>query len=145
MKIPNALLQFATHRSLFVVTGTQEADFYVAYQGEIQKVKTFVLEKPTYSDREYVGRRSGGAAYESGSIAQAIKRSMQRDFITHLSDALKELQRESFEHVYVFCPATVHNDVEGAIPATLRKKVVRVWKGNYHKQTPIDLIKKITA
>ena len=143
MQIKKGLIQFSVHRGLFIVTGTVEADFYQAHQGEINKLTSFAVEKPQYSDREGYGQRGGGLVYESGSKVEVIKKTMHQEFIKQLKGTLQELAKEKWDHVYVFCPATAHKEIEAALPADLKKKLVRVWPGNYHKEHLFKLLEKI--
>lgn len=142
MRIPKTLVQFENHRALFVVTGAIEAEFYVAYQGEMSLVKSFTIPKPVYSDREDRSR-GNGRSYENGGKFEIIKNSMATDFAKELKKTFKELTQEKFDLLYVFCPAKVHNVVETALPAPLKKKLVRVWKGNYQHEKPSGLLEKI--
>ena len=144
MKITKTLPQFAKETALLIVTGTEEADFYLAREGVLDKVAAFKVEKFHYSDREDFGRK-GSVVFESGDKFSQRKKMIRRDFLQGVKDNLKHIAGDNagISTVYVLTPAEVKKDLAAALPPKLAAKVKKVISGNFHKEHPFVWLEKI--
>lgn len=143
MKIPSPLSQFTNKTGLILVTGTEEADFFVAQNGVISSVYHFRLEKIKFSDREDSSRH-GGVAFETGANTEQIKKSARQDFVKNFKTETKRLSTEQkIDIVYLFAPATIIKELEIALPIILKKKLIKTYTGNFCKESPTNILKKI--
>ena len=146
MLIPQKLPQFETGAALIIATGTEEADFYLANEGEINKVDSFELEKDNYSDREDVGKvgGAGGHGYETGARFERMHKMQRINFLKEFKAHLKSATAgNKLKSVYLFAPAEVYKELKAALPASLQKVMRRTEKGNVHKEGPIKLLQRI--
>lgn len=146
MKLSQTLPQFAKDTALFVVTGTEEADFYLAHDGDLKKVASFMVPKPHYSDREDFGRK-GSVVFESGDKASQLKKAIRREFLQGVKDNLKKIAGSAagITAVYVLAPSEVKKEVVAVLPAKLKPKLKKIISGNFHKEHPFEWLKKIAA
>ncbi len=143
MKIPSTLIQFKNKTGLILVTGTEEADFFLAQNSMISGVFHFKLEKTKFSDREDSSRR-GSVAFETGAITEKIKKAARRDFVKSFKEETKRLSTEQkIDLVYLFAPDTIIKELEKALPAVLKKNLVKTYIGNFCKESPLNILKKI--
>lgn len=143
MKIPSALLQFKNKTGLILITGTEEARFFVARNGVISDIFHFRLEKTKFSDREDSARR-GSVAFETGSKTEQLKRAIRQDFTKNFKEETKRLATEQkIDSVYLFAPDSIIKDLEKALPAILKKKLVKTYIGNFCKESTLNILKKI--
>ncbi len=143
MQISDKLPQFIDDSALLLVTGSQEADIYLAKNAEILAIGSVVLEKSHYSDREDFGRR-GSIVFESDAKSEKIKTAKRTDFLKLFKDYVKDLSVEQkVKKVYLYAPAENLADLKKSLPVALQKKLKGVFEGNFHKEKPFDLLKKI--
>lgn len=144
MKITKTLPQFVRSVALFIVTGTEEADFYLAHDGNLDKVASFTAPKEHYSDRENFGRR-GSVVFESGDKASQRKKTIRRDFLQGIKNNLQIIIKSNTDitAVYLLTPAEVKRDLAAILPAKLKIKVKKVILGNFHKEHPFVWLEKI--
>ena len=143
MKISNHLPQFENNLTLFIVAGKQEAAFYLAENGEINKTASFKVAKPIYTDSKAIGGR-GNAAYRAVAKAEKEKKSISADFMKEFKSALKILSAEnSLSAVYIFCPPTEKASAQAALPAKLKTKLKMLKTGNFTKEHPFKLLEKL--
>lgn len=135
MKIPNHLNQFLEEESLVLVTGKQDAVIYKAFDGKLDKLDSFKIAHPHYSDDEGQFGRGGTKELRDSDII--------RDFLKELVIRLKKLGSENYAALYIFTPSHVKNLVQEALPTNLRVKIRGVVEGNYFKLAPLDIIGKI--
>lgn len=147
MKISQTLPQFVKEIALFIVTGSKEADFYVAQDGEINKVDSFLIEKPEYSDREDFGRGGGsGRVFETGAKIEHMKKNMEKEFLAALKQKVQVLTNaHTFTQVYLFAAHTVLKEAEAELPTAIKSKIKRTFPGNYHKEHVFKLLEKINT
>lgn len=144
MKISKDLPQFERRSALLIVTGEQEAEFYMARDGAIVKHSSFRVPKPQYSDREDFSRGGGSSrVFESGAKFEARKKLIHREFDRLFKERLKLIAPQKVDWVYLFCPATVRNEVAGLLPATLKDHLKKTITGNFYKEHPFELLKKL--
>ncbi|MBZ1348889.1 MAG: hypothetical protein KY053_01490 [Candidatus Liptonbacteria bacterium] len=145
MKIPKELLQFSKFKTLIIISGQQEAEFFFAYQGVIEKIAYFKLKKLTYSDKEgFIGR--GRTKYgSSGSVLDDLKTKAKQEFVVSFKKAIKEIElKTDFDDVYLLSPSHFLEFVRGLLSLSLKGKIRFTLQGNYLKAAPIDVIKRIS-
>lgn len=143
MKIPAQLPQFVDENTLFVVSGIQAADFYLAFKGELESVGNIALEKVHYSDRENFGRR-GSLVFGSGDRVGQLKKDKRKDFLNLIEDFTKKLAVEhKIDSIYLFAPAGIIKDIQKSLPAGWVKKIKEIFEGNFHKEKPLVILKKL--
>ncbi len=146
MKISENLPQFEKEPSLFVVTGKQDAAFYKAYDGMIERIAAIKVPTPHYSDREghYRVSSRNSVNISSGGFERRDDYVI-KEFIHELKTHLKSMHANDYSKMYVFTPSNVKNDILKAVPAHLRRKTAAVIEGNYYKSTPNYLLKKVAT
>lgn len=138
MKISENLRQFNNEAVLFAVTGDFEADFYLAKDGEIDKVDSLLVERRNPEIPE------GFVAKESGNIKN-IKKFRHAEFAKEFKKHLTALLAKSaVKEAYLFAPAELKNELEKDFPAKLRKSL-KVYEGNFHKEHPFKLLEKVAS
>ncbi|OGZ27695.1 MAG: hypothetical protein A2365_03560 [Candidatus Nealsonbacteria bacterium RIFOXYB1_FULL_40_15] len=145
MKISRDLTQFKNFKALFIVTGRQEADIYVAENGKIDKIEEIEIPNSKYSDKEgFFKTRTGGRVIRSGSVLEFPKEKIMKDFLRELKTAMKDIrQRHKFDSVYLFSPEFFHNQVFEALPKDFQKKTKETVFGDYCHSHPFEILKKI--
>jgi len=145
MEISSKLPQFTQKSALIVVASKQEAVFYWASKGVLERARSFLIEKPRYSDREGFFVRTGlGRFFGAGSSYEGVKKKVLQDFHKEYEESIKELsKRYNPDLVYFFASPYVVNDVQEELPPQWRGKIKDVFQGNYVKRHPFDLLKRI--
>lgn len=145
MQIPSTLLQFTDKATLILVNGTEEAAFYIAHDGQIDDVAQIEFEKIKFSDREDSGRH-GSTAFETGTKIEKVMKENRFTFIKKFKEETDKLSKEhKIELVYLLAPETILKELEESLPTSLKNKLVKTFAGNYHKENPVEIIKKIST
>ncbi len=139
MKIPKNLPQFEKNSTAIIVTGNLNADFYLAKDGEINKVADFAVEKTKFSDREQTGKY-GNVFFQSGDKAGVMKNFLQKESFTAFKNNLKNVS--SAKVVYLFAPGTIMPELQKMLPKKW-EKTLKTYNGNFGKLHLTDLLKKI--
>lgn len=139
MKISKKLVQFEKNSTAIIVAGTLEADFYLAFKGEINKKATFAVKKSHYSDKENFGRR-GNVVFESGDKAGIMKKFLHQEFVKNFKVNLKSVT--AAKSAYLFAPDSVVGDLKKVLPQKWGK-ALKTIKGNFGKQHVFELLEKI--
>lgn len=143
MKISKNLPQFEGEVGLVIVCSSQEADFYLASNGQVQKAASFKLEKTKFSDREDFANR-GSMVFESGAKFEALRITDRQNFIKGFKDEAKQLSSgQKITSVYLLAPDLTIKDLKKALPALWQKKLRFVIEGNFQKAKLDDVLKKI--
>lgn len=148
MKISISLPQFQNRRALLIVTGDWSAKFFLAGSGTITKLTSFVLRKPSYSDREgFFGHGlRGSPGSGAGSAYEAPHIYMQQEFKKSFASALRDVKADhEFEDIYLFAPETKTPALLDSLDQHDRKKVRQAFSGNFFKLAPGKLLEKIAA
>jgi len=146
VRISSKFQQFTGKKVLIIVAGSQEADFYIAGDGEIEKVRSFVVRKPRYSDREGFSVRSAGRKIiGSGSANKAQSKKLAQDVAREFEQSLKALARRSFDMVYLCAPADVISVAREHMQRSLSDKLKKTVRGNFFKQHPFEILEKLAA
>ncbi|MFA5770729.1 MAG: hypothetical protein WC894_04525 [Patescibacteria group bacterium] len=143
MIISSKLPQFIDEVALLLVASTQEVDFYLASNAEINNVFHFKLEKTKYSDREDLVKR-GTMVFESGAKFEKLRKLERVNFIREFKNDVKEfLSGQKVDKVYLFAPKELLKDLKKSLPAAMLKKLKGGYEGNFQKEKPFDILKKI--
>lgn len=146
MKITKKLHQFTGEKALVIMTGMQEADFYIASDGEINKIDSFKIEKIHFSDNEgFFGRAgNGGKVASSGSVKEPLKKEYLQEFLKNFKSHIKNIEnKDGITSVYLFTPDYLYKMTEEALPKKLQNRIKFIAKGNYLHESPFELIEKI--
>jgi hypothetical protein len=144
MKIPRKLEQFDGSKALIVVSGKQEALFYSANKGTIEKLAEIGIPRPRYSDHEGEFKvRGRGLTVSSGSPVEFHDYEVIQEFIQECKKRMKEIGE--FDEVYIFASEKVKNKIGSCVPSSMKSKVKAVIEGNYFNHRPLELIEKISA
>lgn len=146
MKITNKLEQFSEKKVLFLVTGKQDARAYIATNGVIDRVISFRVQKPAYTDNEgRFGNRSRGRSniIQTGNVLRPVDRSIRLNFRHELNEKIKELIREQdIDEIIFFGPKHYQDETISLLPKRTQSKITAVISGNYFEKHPFELITK---
>lgn len=133
MRIPKNLKHFGRKNedALLLVTGKQDAVIYKASKGTLEKLDSFKLSTPVYSDNEGIGHH------------EVQNRDVIRDFIHELVIHLKNMGADKIPSIYLFTPSYVKNIIMDALPADIRHHIKAVVTGNYYNMAPSELMLKL--
>lgn len=148
MRIPNDLVSFVGKKVLLIVTSPAYAEFYRGSENNIVKAESFRIAKPELGDpKSHLSNTSMSGRQKIGTsgLEQLTKRDMLQRFDKRFKEYIKKLAlKDNFDELYIFCPSYFETEVERLLPANLRKKIVQVIKGNFHKIHIILLLQKLT-
>ncbi len=144
MQISQTLPQFEK-KSLLVVAGRRVANFYCAYNGEINKIDSIEIEEPQYSDKEgFFVRMGKGQIFGRGSVLEDKKMEINKKFFNEVKEKTENIvTRDSVENIYLFAPDFVEKSFPGSLSGNVSSKIVFTFRGNFLKKHLFDLIKKI--
>ena len=148
MKIPQEHHQFSGERALLVVTGSQDALFYSAGDGELVQHKPLQAEDRQPDDSPgVVINKTGDSVRHAVSLEdrqQQLHDKTVRHFLQRFADHLKEYFSDGrVTSVFLFTPDFMENTVREQLPKTLAGVLVHVFTGNYTRMHPLKLIEKI--
>lgn len=148
MKIPLHLEQFKEERALLLVTGKQDAVIYKASEGFLEKVDSFKIPRPHYSDNEgRFGQSRGGGKKSKGAVQGGVReiqdKDIIRDFLHELNIHLKKVGTAGISAVYLFTPSQIKNMISEALPVELKANIKAIIEGNYFTFSPIALLGKL--
>lgn len=143
MKIAQQFPQFKKERALIVVTGTQEAEFYIAADGVIEKIETFRIPRIKYSDKEGLSVRTGKTGVTGGG-SHSVKEQYQQAFVAKFKIAAKDtIARTLPTQILIISPVIA--EVEGLLPTQAKKLVCMRLKKNVcerHAEEILGHVKK---
>lgn len=145
MKIPRELPRFEHERVLLIVTGATEALFFLAWNGAINPVARFNVEKPIFTDRKVLVRRGRGRTIASGAGTLPLKERMKADFLRQFELACKPFASRRLDHVYLFTPAYFVTEVQDRLPVPLDQKLSRIIRGDFSHEHPLVLLERLGA
>lgn len=130
-----------------VVTGSQEADFFRAGDGSIEKIAGFKLEKPRYADREgYFKTRGRGMTISSGAATyKAKKEKILQDFRREFKKTLKSVLADfsAPDRIVVCTPAYLINNVCELFSRAHKNAIQNVIRGNFYGRHPFEVLEKL--
>jgi len=150
MRIPSKLPQFEKENILILVTGFQMADFHMAGNGEIRKLKSIRVPRRKYSDdegyfasRSRTGKKRSGVVV-SGAVREYPKQAILQEFLKLLEPELKTIyKKEKISSICLFSPNYAMNEVISAFPTALKNKIKFSIKGNFSHYTMTALLEKL--
>lgn len=150
MKIPSRLPQFEKEKVLIVVTGFQTAGFYIAADGEMDKISSISIPRRKYSDdegyyasRSRIGKKTSGVVV-SGAVREYPKEAVLEEFLNLLEAELKIIsKKEKISGICLFSPDYAMNEIKSAFPTALKNKIKFSIKGNFSHYSQIQLLEKL--
>ena len=145
MQIPQDLPQFKEQKTLIIVSGTHEARYMLAHQGNIEDIDQFKKEKITYSDREgHFLKRAFGRVFGSGSVYEQPKEreliEFAEEFEKHTKKVISSTDPDS---VILASPDYAENIILGKMSNDSKDKILLTLKGNYYKMSIPDILERI--
>lgn len=146
MKISNQFPALQRVNALFLVAGSQSAVIYRLREGELHDKETVQIEKPEYTDREGHFESVGphGKLHGSGSVYEPKNEYMLKKFLSAVVDEIKKI-RSPFDSIYLFAPMHMQKSIESALPNSISKKIKRTFSGNFIKEHPTALLRKVRS
>lgn len=147
MKISRNLPQFEGEKALIIVSGKQEARFFLAKDGIIEELESFQFEKPKYSDREgfFISRGKSGV-YRSGAVYEFKKQRLVKELGNRLENGFADIIKyNKVDSIYLLSPEYLENYVKKAVPPDYKKKIKFLLKGDYSHFHPFDILNKIAS
>ena len=142
MKLSHNFSQFEKKNVLLIATGKQDAVFYHSKEGEVNKVLSFQIPKPKYSDNEGIFQKSMHGRMQSGSVEISNDAPIVRDFLHELTKRAKTIKAD-FSEIYIFAPKNTKNKISDALPYEWRQKINQIMEGNYYNKPATFLLEKI--
>jgi len=130
---------------LLVVTGRQEAEFFRAGGGVIEKTAGFKVEKPLHDDRKGRVTRGGhGQIFASGAVYEEQKEKIMQDFRREFRNILKILLTDfTPDKIYVYAPPYLANGVTALFSKRAALTIKKIVKGNFYGRHPFEILEKI--
>ena len=145
MELSEKLSLFKNGKYLLLITGKQEAEAYIVFDGKVEKIGSFQVEKPKYSDREGFFETRGKNIYKVGSGEAPIKEKIFQEFVTKFEKLLSEItSKKTYTQVFLFSPIDMMEIAKRRMPVALRKKIKFTFEGDFHHKThPFQFLEKI--
>ncbi|MBD3245349.1 MAG: hypothetical protein GF335_05170 [Candidatus Moranbacteria bacterium] len=156
MKISKNLPNFLLKTGFFIITSKFEVEFYIAKEGQIEKIDEFEVEKPGYLDREGFfetggtgGMKNGkgiSTVYKSGAVYEDKDKKVRKDLISELNKRLpKVLKQHKVNSIYLYSPDYMLGNIEESLPKRIASKIDKRFKVNYIKEHPFKILKKLDS
>ena len=144
MRISQQLPKF-TEKTMFIVTGKQDARFYIAHGDVIERVASFRIRQPNYSDRE--GFRqftpAGIRGMISGSVLNPVDRAIRLEFRHTIAATAAALFRlNQIKRVILFAPRQFISDTKLSLPKNVQAIITHIIAANLYESHPFELIKR---
>ncbi len=121
MKISQQFPQFKKERVLVILTGTQEAEFYLAGDGSIEKVEMFRIPRIRYTGNEGLSVRTGKTGVTGGG-SKSTKEQYQQQFDAKFKVMAKDvINRVMPTQIFVISPVIA--EVESLLPTPTKKLI----------------------
>lgn len=146
MKISQKLPQFKEEQALIALIGNREGRFYLAHDGIIEELRSFVFDGLKYPDsQDYFVEENGTRTIRTNAIWDPKKKRMKIELLDQLKDNLKWiLTRNKIDSIYLICPKDLKNRIKDEIPDSAAKKLKLLLVGDYyHILHPFTLLQKI--
>lgn len=136
---------FVGETVLLVATGNQDAKFYLAHNGTIKTVDSFLIAKPRYSDREgYFKSTVQGKTIRSGAASEDHKERSRSVFTQEFRKRFITIaKKHQPEKLYIFSPDHVRTHIKKSLPKAWHSKVTMEITGNHFKTHPTKLVRAI--
>jgi hypothetical protein len=141
MKIPQQFPQFKKERALLIVTGTQEAEFYHAGDGSLEKVEMFRIPRIRFTGDEGLNVRTGKTGVTGGG-SKSTKELYQQEFDAKFKAIAKSvLARLVPTQIVVISPVVA--EVEGLLPTTAKKLITIRLRKNLCEKHAEEILEHI--
>jgi hypothetical protein len=144
IQIPQEFMQFTDIKALFIVTGRQEATFYLAHNGTFKKIESFVISHSKYSDKDgHYMVRGGGKVYSQGSYFEKSKKDNDAEFEKEFTVALNKafIKCANTNKVYLFSP--ILSKIYKLMAKAHKDRVVFDLEKDYSHEHPLKLLDAI--
>lgn len=144
MFIPDDLPQFADKKTLIVVSSTQSADLYIAFESEIESVGEVRTENITHDDQAGQFKRRGqgktlGTVSSKTDEGDKLKKNFHRD----LKEALAEIDTDEIQDVILLSSPQDKSDTKDQLPNKLADLITTEIDGNYVGDHLKDIMQRI--
>lgn len=146
MKIAQQFPQFKKERALLILTGTQDAEFYLAGDGAIERIESFRIPRIRFSDKEGLSVKTGKTGVTGGS-AHSTKERYQQEFAAKFKVSAKDIIGRTIP-TQIAIVSPIINEIEQLLPTTSKKTVsIRLRKNlcERHPEEILEHIKKALA
>lgn len=141
MKIAQQFPQFKKERALVILTGTQEAEFYLAGDGSMDKIEMFRIPRIKYSDKEGLSVRTGKTGVTGGG-SRSVKEQYQQDFTAKFKATAKDvITRIKPTQIVIVSP--IMGEIEQMLPVASKKAVNMRLKKNLCERHPEEILEHI--
>jgi len=138
MKIAQQFPQFKKERALLILTGTQEAEFYLAGDGLMEKVEMFRIPRIRYSGNEGLAVRPGKTGVTGGS-SKSTKEQYQQEFAAKFKTAIKQVAARTMPtQITIISP--IMGEIEQMLPIASKKSVTMRLKKNLCERHPEEIL-----
>ena len=143
IQISQDLPQFKNDNALFIVTGRQTLEFYIAKDSMFKKIKSFRITHPEYSDKEgHFMVRGGGKVFGQGSVFEHPKKVMELEFEKKFNEELKGVYLKSNPNkIYIFSP--IVKRILDLMSRDIRSKVVFTFDKDYSHEHPFKILEAV--
>jgi hypothetical protein len=144
MLISLNLPQFLKQRTLFIVTDTENARFYLAHRGEMNELVESAI-RPVPEGNKLA---SGGWKKKTLRKGRLVKspRGLEGFYLAFVKrvrlESLKLLNLKKAQQIYVFGPHHYLNELLSGLHPYVKAKITRVYSGDYIHDHPIEIIRK---
>jgi hypothetical protein len=147
MKISEKLPQFADVPTLFVVAGDYEALFYKAFQGEVElthTIKHIPREEILGKDDGFLTRSASMPGVGAVSAKGTRELSIRKKFYHEVAKFIEEAARYgNVGVIHFFAPHQVTKQVNQLLDAPTKKILKEELEGNFTKESPTDIIRRM--
>jgi hypothetical protein len=144
MKIPQEFFQFSGEKALVIVSGTKEAKFYTASDGNFEELVSVKSPEIRYSDKEgFFAVKAKGENIRSGAVRNNVGMKEKKEFLAILKSECEKVKKESFDYTALMAPEHAVSEITNSLCFS-KDKIKIVGKGNYLDRTPVELLKILT-
>ena len=138
MKIAQQFPQFKKERALLILTGTQEAEFYLAGDGLIEKIESFRIPRIKFSDKEGLSVRTGKTGVTGGG-SNSAKEQYKQQFDAKFKNSVKEvIGRTIPTQIAIISP--IVGEIEQMLPVASKKAVNMRLRKNLCERHPEEIL-----
>lgn len=138
MNIAQQFPQFKKERALLILTGTQEAEFYLAGDGVMEKIEMFRIPRIRYSGNEGLSVRTGKTGVTGGG-SKSTKGQYQQEFEAKFKVAVKDvIARTKPTHISIISP--IVGEIEQMLPVASKRTVHMRLKKNLCERHPEEIL-----
>lgn len=148
MYIKKGLPQFEDKKTLLVVTGSEEAIFYIAHNGQIEEKERVEVSHEDYINKDaglFKSSSKGVGTMKAGTVyKENFSDHITKEFLDRLEKKIKEVfKKEHIKSVYLFCPDYMKKQILKKTPKNFQKMLHITKLGNYVHSHPFELLESI--